>query len=136
MTVPAGFSTPTPDPAEAAFIWRVLEQFAFDACDHLFFRVDDGHMSIGVNCSDTFAWGCADFEEITPANLDILIAARKDVTDIDRLAWEWPLLFCARVRAMRPQGAVYKSIKPTLHHLFDECGPSREAGLGNPVARP
>jgi len=34
---------------------------------------------------------------------------------------------------MRPQGAYYQQCVPLeLYHLFDECGPEREVGFGNP----
>ncbi|UDL15984.1 hypothetical protein QEH42_gp234 [Microbacterium phage Pumpernickel] len=43
-----------------------------------------------------------------------------------------PLLFAAKSRKMRPQGAYYKSIPENIWHLFDACGPEREVGMGNP----
>ena len=141
MTAATLTSTPTasaagPDPDEAAFLWRVLEQFAFDYCDELFWRVDDGHLSIHVTCSDQFFWGAADCEPITPESLPELIQARRDAeAAAGDAGYDWPLLYCARRRGMRPQGAVYKHLEPALHPLFDACGPERETGYGNPVAR-
>lgn len=42
-------------------------------------------------------------------------------------------LFAARVRGMRPQGAAYKvRYDKSIWHLFNECGPERETGPGNP----
>ena len=42
-------------------------------------------------------------------------------------------LFAARVRQMRPQGAAYKvRYDESIWPLFDECGPVREVGFGNP----
>jgi hypothetical protein len=42
-------------------------------------------------------------------------------------------LFAARVRKMRPQGAAYKvRYDESIWHLFNECGPEREVGNGNP----
>ena len=33
---------------------------------------------------------------------------------------------------MRPQGAYYPESDPETWPLFDDCGPEREVGLGNP----
>lgn len=41
-------------------------------------------------------------------------------------------LFAARVRKLRPQGACYTRYPKRLWHLFDEAGPVRETGIGNP----
>src|SRR5207249_10926238 len=38
------------------------------------------------------------------------------------------LLFCCRMRNMRPQGAYYNSIPKNIWHLFDACGEEREVG--------
>ena len=46
------------------------------------------------------------------------------------------LLYCARKRKMRPQGAMYKTIPKTLWHLFDVCGEEREMNMGNPKPQP
>lgn len=42
------------------------------------------------------------------------------------------LLFSARSRGMRPQGAYYKLFPRDTWELFDACGPEREVGVGNP----
>lgn len=119
------------------FLQRVMEQFAFEYCDDLFWRVDDGVVNVFTNCSDTFAWGCADAEQITAENVDLLESTRLEAEALlgRYRAYAWPLLWCARVRGMRPQGAAYKHIDAALHPLFDAAGPPREAGFGNPVAR-
>lgn len=42
-------------------------------------------------------------------------------------------LYAARRRGLRPQGACYPK-DTRLWHLFDQCGPEREVGFGNPFA--
>ncbi|UVG35196.1 hypothetical protein SEA_CECE_190 [Microbacterium phage Cece] len=41
-------------------------------------------------------------------------------------------LFAARVRKLRPQGACYSRYPEELWPLFNEAGPERETGFGNP----
>lgn len=88
------------------------------------------HFEIALDCSDTFGWGVADAQEITGETLPILEATLKD--------WKYGLfplgdLYAARVRKMRPQGACYKvRYDPSTWRMFDECGPERELGPGNP----
>jgi len=43
------------------------------------------------------------------------------------------LLYCARKRKMRPQGAMYEYLNKENWPLFDECGPVREKSLSNPL---
>jgi hypothetical protein len=79
-----------------------------------------------VICNDVFYWGTADLEEVTPENFHILEQSLKD----DEFYGD--ILFCARVRKMRPQGAFYKSLDDNQKKLFNECGPEREIDLTNP----
>lgn len=96
--------------------------------DHVYWYED---CKFFVLCNDVFYWGCADCEDInTQADIDIL---RKACADSD--SETGPLLYCARKRGIRPQGAVYEHLDKKFHALFDECGPSREAQFLNPVAR-
>lgn len=135
-------------------IYEVLKLAQFDATESVWWRYNEDRTALRIfaNCSDTFAWGCSDVEEITWSNLDVLKQAVKDVEEV--VVSEYSnqddafLLFCARVRNMRPQGAMYKYL--TVHHkdesiaaerteklraLFDSAGPEREVGFGNPVDR-
>ncbi len=82
-----------------------------------------------VNCNDTFAWGCADGEELTKDNIEIFYQSIEDAGEKDG-----PDLFCARVREMRPQGACYGYYDEKNWPLFNACGPERETGFGNPYA--
>lgn len=82
-----------------------------------------------IHCPDFFHWGSADVEPITEDDLALLERSAKD-DDVDG-----PLLFCARKRGMRPQGACYENLTRELWHLYDACGPERELGLTNPQKR-
>lgn len=107
-------------------------------------------------CNDTFAWGSADAEIITEENLTILKEITQLISDyvekefeeidieigrVDDGDWNHTLstyrtvladLFASRVRKMRPQGAAYKRYPEKVWHLFNEAGPEREIGIGNP----
>jgi len=83
-----------------------------------------------IGCNDFFMWGCSDAEDITVETLPILQQAFKDAPD------DGALLYCARQRKMRPQGACYKWIDKENWPLFDECGDVRPADFGNPQERP
>lgn len=92
-----------------------------------------------VNCNDFFYWGCADAEEVTAENLPVLEACILDVSkalspdkDLDTAL----MLYCARIRTLRPQGACYPHLPQAAWPLFDACGPAREPDFGNPLARP
>lgn len=131
--------------SEAAdFLWEVLQlACAHDVEGMLLWRTDmftsDGShvfpFAVHVSCNDVFAWGCADAEQITPANLPEL---RKALEDVSATAKKWSggdavSLFAARIRQHRPQGACYPDDRD-LWPLFDACGPERELGIGNPYA--
>jgi hypothetical protein len=105
-------------------VMRILSATAFDNCDDLFWRVDSEYAPITmfVNCNDLFFWGCADAETVTEENIGVLEQAYKDCPD------HGGLLFCCRVRGMRPQGAFYKCFNMEEKPLFDACGPERAAG--------
>ena len=92
-----------------------------DVNDELMWTED---LEFAVNCSDAFWWGTADVEAVTPETLPELEKALEDGGCEDGM-----LLYCARRRKMRPQGAMYKYIKkPELFNVF----PEREVGIGNP----
>lgn len=123
---------------------EVFELFSFSSNEDLFWRLDEetsSELQIFVNCSDVFYWGCTDLEEVTQENFDILIESH----ELAASALEQPnhqlveghgLLFCAKIRGLRPQGAYYHYIKEELWSLFDECGPERELDLNNPKPQP
>ena len=117
---------------EADFMRRVLTVFAFDNTESLWWRIDDGQVKFFAQCSDVFAWGCADCEPILPSDIDALERAAADVRAVVDGEFHAGDLYGARRRGMRPQGAVYEVYPEGLWPLFNACGPEREVGLGNP----
>jgi len=86
-----------------------------------------------VDCSDSFFWGSADGEDVTVEDLDLL---GQSLVDASADPYWGTLLFVARKRGMRPQGARYKSINPLLWDAFDAAGPDRSVDFFNPRSRP
>jgi hypothetical protein len=58
-----------------------------------------------VLCNDFFFWARSDAVDVTEETLPEL---EKAILDSDNIYG--PLLYCARQREMRPQGAYYKTI--------------------------
>ena len=120
-------------------IMRVLKLTGFEYTSNLWWRDDEeGRLQMFINCSDFFAWGGADLEEITDANIDLLASTVAECEDIlgKYNADDAFLLWCARLRQRRPQGAYYKNLEEELWPLFDECGPEREVTFVNPHPQP
>lgn len=120
------------------FIMRLLEiTGGAGMCDELNWRTDGefAPVTFWVNCSDLFFWACADAEAVTPENVEVLAQAIADARAAcpkfgDTYAG---MLFCSRVRKMRPQGAAYPRHRE-LWPLFDACGPEREKDTKRPEA--
>jgi len=138
------FVRPSPHVRQLRFLQRVMGIFALaDVQSALWWNVKG---ELFANCSDTFWWGTADVEEITPERLPVLERAYADLIAISDLATEeLAELYAARVRGLRPQGAAYPKAAPDSPHwdevqqiiaLFDACGPEREVDLTNPVPQP
>lgn len=89
------------------------------------------------NCNDFFAWATADCERYEPEDIEPLKTAMAECEKLKEYSsFEWgPLLWIARKRKERPQGAFYKSIPEYLHPLFDACGEPRKKEFLNPVER-
>lgn len=120
------------------------------------YDIDDIKWSHGiefwVSCNDVFFWGCADAEDLTPETVGVLYDAFNEVnalcdkTDIDKDSVAHNeygayvhddiacLLYCAKMRKMRPQDAFYqgKYIPEWAFPLFDACGPKRKKDFFNP----
>jgi hypothetical protein len=92
-----------------------------------------GHKYVGeipcIFCNDLFWWACSDAENITVETLPLLEKAINDCKGNEQIG---ALLFCARQRKMRPQGACYSWFSKELWPLLDECGSEREIDFGNP----
>jgi hypothetical protein len=136
------------DVSELAFLRKLIELMDEHDIDVQFMR-RNGVTSAAIGCNDTFFWGCADAEEVTPETIDALESALAEMReaskpwlreqDIPNKAYMesgsstfGDVLYCARARKMRPQGAMYKHMRPYMRPLFNACGPERETGLGNP----
>lgn len=88
--------------------------------DRIRLWVQDDGISMVVDCNDTFWWATADAEDIQPFQLGALDAAYAESPSHGGILW------VARKRSMRPQGAIYRSIPAEQWPLFDACGPERE----------
>lgn len=122
------------------FLLKIFEAASYEYCNDLFWRTDGEYapVTFWVNCNDLFYWACADNEEITPENVELLKNTIKECEQYDEedrknnvdfsntfISAYSTLLFCCRVRKMRPQGPYYKHIPKKYHYLFDVCGPER-----------
>ena len=108
-----------------------------DTDDFMFWPVTAEGVRVVVNCSDVFAWGSADGEIVTEENLPILRKAYEDeiAASPEDVALHAGWLFCARVRNMRPQGAIYKGLEYWEVDLFNAAGPERKIDFGNPQSQ-
>ncbi len=99
---------------------RAIRATQFDACDSLFWRVDDGTLSMFAVCSDTFAPACADCEPITADNVEAFEQAVADCVAIDPGEQYWgPLLFAARMRKARAIPSLTRDMPAEIRALFD-----------------
>lgn len=118
-------------------VMRVFDGFDGPGCDEVWWRTNDEYAPVTmlVNCNDLFFWASADCEPVTAENIDLLEQTVAEVMAIDKTKIHLaPLLWVARVREMRPQGAYYKYFPETLVPLFNAAGPERAIGLLNPTA--
>jgi hypothetical protein len=122
------------------FVRRVLMAFAGEACADLVWHADETGLHFSAECSDVFFWAYADLESITPATIDLLEQTRQDLLDATggdhRALVELADLYAARVRKMRPQGALMRHVLPSLWPLYEACGPERAVEFGNPSPWP
>lgn len=106
---------------DQSWILDLLRLFAFDDCESLWWRDDNGALTMQVFCSDTFYWATAASEVVTADDLPDLARAKADLPDDD-----WPTLWVARKRQMRPMRAYCKGMSPERLALFDASGPERD----------
>ena len=99
--------------------------------DSIWWRCDGefSPITIFIVCNDQFYWATADLEKITADNFSVLKQAIGDAKNIDPVlgALRGCLLFCCRVRGMRPQQPAYPTDKPEWREIFDACGPERDS---------
>jgi hypothetical protein len=115
------------------FIKNILR---FAAQNYLFEELHwNDQLEFYILCNDIFFWGCADTEGVTEETLPILKQAIEDAEKVKKNSGtiHGAILYCARQRKLRPQGAFYKYLDKELWSLFDACGPEREIDLCNPV---
>lgn len=139
-----------------ARFFRVLDDA--DQHDGFWWRANEKQyepFKILINCNDLFYWACADCEEVTPDTLSVFEQSIRDVYALHDRWGKWLtatrddmskrddptappyidtslglLLYCARVRKLRPQGAYYGTFPPEVAALFDAVGPERESAGG------
>lgn len=99
-----------------------------------------GHdVTFYMMCSDTFAWGCADAEQIEPDDIYLLRQTIADLRAAGAGGVVWAgILFCARKRGMRPMNRWLKrerereDMTDAVYNLFCATGPERESVFGAP----
>ena len=110
---------------------KLLSFHTWEGYSRIFFAGDEDNLKFTVDCSDVFAWGSADCEEVTDENFHIMVECAKVVDYVlgkdhdDRSQYiDW--LFAAKVRKMQPQGAVldYTTNEILVQHFLD-AGPMR-----------
>lgn len=116
------------------FLIRMLRFIeTYELRHEIFWKVTGITAQFYVNCNDVFFWGCADYEHLTSDTLPLLQKAIRDCEKAKSVGRVYgSMLYCARQRKMRPQGAAYPIFKE-LWSLFDACGDERETGFGNPM---
>lgn len=99
---------------------RAMRATQFEACDRLFWRVDDGVLNVHVRCSDEFAYAAADCEPITAENIEVF---ERSIAECEALDWRFQpdgaLLFVARVRKEMPLAAVLRDLDPRVRALVE-----------------
>ena len=107
------------------YIKRVLEiTEEYDDYDAVMWRSEKNRDIIFyVICNDFFAWGTADAVELTPESLDLFEQSYIDANAAYVHGQVYgSLLFCARIRKMKPQDPYLLNIIPKeMHHLFIEA---------------
>lgn len=108
----------------------LLALFGPEECESLLWReAGSGELEFTVFCSDTFAWACADCEPISAGDLPALERAKADLPEGD-----WPTLWVARKRGMRPMRRWLERCGGAERHLFEAAGPA-SLGDGRRTAR-
>ncbi len=107
------------------FLLQVLSLTADISYTDIWWRTDGDYapVSIFINCNNVFDQGFGDCEGITPQNIHLLEEAARDIRAITQYGDEYiPMLFCARVRGIRPRDEAYPE-NEALWSLLNDCGP-------------
>ena len=108
------------------FVDEVLKTIAYyDINEYIIIRYGK-EPHFWIECNDLQWWGVAQELEITPDNIETL----KECLDYNDD--EGHLLFCCKEYNIRPQGAYYEYLDPTMWLAFDNSGPLRRNGFMNP----
>ena len=107
---------------DSDFVSRVLGTFnGIDLSrDCLFWLISGENVKFFVRCDDFFG-PAEDLQEITPANFQLLIIAKRQcaASAEEAVVCAWaPLLFCYLAREMDPQESIFSIMPPEIHHLF------------------
>lgn len=135
---------------QAEELYKLTNFIAKNELDCFWVKCDDGICRPTVNLNDFFAWACADLEIIYASDLPDIEKAKQDIEKAcgtDKVLAEIYAtdLWAARKNKMRPQNAIYPKANcyadkntnyEALRKLYDEAGPERPIGMGNPKPRP
>ena len=81
---------------------------------------EDVYPTFFVICNDTFAYACADAEEITEENLELLVESCEDVLKVDTISYYGPYLFAAIIRNQMPLDGFFPHIYQGIKELFEK----------------
>jgi hypothetical protein len=121
-------------------VFRILREAELmrESCP-LIWVVDGDKLLLSIDCSDTFAWGCADCEGVDYEDLPMLRQCLDDLKAADKYGDMWLAeLYCCRKRKMRPMNAWIKRVPPrdgmpqAVLDLIMAAGPERESTLTAP----
>lgn len=110
---------------ELDYFKRAITAVCLEAGSDLLWSDNTGTIQPWICVNDIFWWGTADGETIEIEDLEALEAA------INQAGRDGPLLWAARKRNLRPQGACMEYFKPETVTLLLEL-PEREIDICNP----
>lgn len=125
------------------FIERVLKEVGCDKGEFLLYNDDEktNRINFSLICSDVFAWGIADAENLTPENIHLIKECREELKSVDLMDYYLADLFACKVRKLRPMNRYLQmmetslrpstlknnedeSLKIARRKIFEDCGPS------------
>jgi hypothetical protein len=119
-------------------LFQILHEAELEGNDTplIWHKDSNGRMAFFMMCSDTFAWGCADAEEIALEDLPMLRQCLDDLKAAGDYSEVWLAeLYCARKRGMRPMNRwmeAYWAELGSARELIEAAGPERESVFGAP----